>query len=107
MKLSDMFINNYQNIKIYQKNKIFLYNDLFLEIKKMITYLKQSGISRGSSLLVYMEHDVVGISFLIAASIMGLQVCINYNLEFQTDLELENMVLSISDRPIVILNKKI
>ncbi len=92
-------------MKIYQGTTFFTYKQLEMKIRKMVAYLKSLGVCNGSKLLVCMEHNINGVAFLAAASVMGIQIYLNYNLETQTQKEINTFMSLIQGYSLVIFSE--
>lgn len=105
MKLLDILKCGRSETKIYQGKECFTYGHLVHKVEKMIIHLKHLGISNGDKLLVCMEHNLNGMAFLAAASAVGIQVFLNYNLESQTEEELVTTISLMPKYPLVLLSE--
>lgn len=111
MKIISLLTNKFYSEKdtaaFVTNNAIYKYTDIYTVVCIFINKLQTKNVSKGQRVVVISDHDENAVFFILAASAIGLQILMPYNLQDTALPEWSNIIETSKPDHIVFLKKNI
>jgi len=109
MKLIWLFQNNDSSInnktEFITPTQTFTYTDIYKAVAETIHILRHLGVHRGHQVVLICEHDESAVVFMAAASAIGIQIVMPYNLQNAAISEWTDIIQKINPDHVVYLRR--